>query len=50
RGAIVGWPGQLAFMVAAVLMPLFAATGVLLYLSRRRLRAKPRLGSPVPGG
>jgi sulfite reductase (NADPH) flavoprotein alpha-component len=50
RGAIFGWPGQLAFMVAAALMPLFAVTGVLLYLSRRRLRAKPRLGSLVPGG
>ncbi|MDN5000465.1 PepSY-associated TM helix domain-containing protein [Bradyrhizobium sp. WYCCWR 12677] len=38
RGAILGWPGKLAFMIAAALMPLFAITGVLLYLSRRRLR------------
>jgi uncharacterized iron-regulated membrane protein len=46
RGAILGWPGKLAFMVAAALMPLFAVTGVLLYLSRRKLRrpAQPRLG------
>ncbi|WP_439407887.1 PepSY-associated TM helix domain-containing protein [Bradyrhizobium sp. DASA03076] len=38
RGAILGWPGKLAFMIAAALMPLFAVTGVLLYLSRRKLR------------
>ncbi|MGJ5207614.1 PepSY-associated TM helix domain-containing protein [Bradyrhizobium sp. HKCCYLR20261] len=38
RGSILGWPGQLVFMLAAALMPLFAVTGVLLYLSRRRLR------------
>jgi uncharacterized iron-regulated membrane protein len=38
RGAILGWPGKLAFMIAAMLMPLFAITGVLLYLSRRKLR------------
>lgn len=38
RGAFLGWPGKLAFMMAAALMPLFAITGVLLYLSRRRLR------------
>ncbi|OPZ00373.1 hypothetical protein A5906_19415 [Bradyrhizobium sacchari] len=51
RGAILGWPGKLAFMVAAGLMPLFAVTGVLLYLSRRRLRrpAQPPLGRLVPG-
>jgi uncharacterized iron-regulated membrane protein len=51
RGAILGWPGKLAFMVAAALMPLFAVTGVLLYLSRRRLRrpAQPPLGQFVPG-
>jgi sulfite reductase (NADPH) flavoprotein alpha-component len=38
RGAVLGWPGKLAFMLAAALMPLFAVTGVLLYLSRRKLR------------
>ncbi|MCP3440421.1 PepSY domain-containing protein [Bradyrhizobium sp. CCGUVB14] len=38
RGAALGWPGKLAFMIAAALMPLFAITGVLLYLSRRKLR------------
>ena len=51
RGAILGWPGKLAFMIAAGLMPLFAVTGVLLYLSRRKLRrpAQPPLGRLVPG-
>ncbi|RQH10698.1 PepSY-associated TM helix domain-containing protein [Bradyrhizobium sp. RP6] len=51
RGAILGWPGKLAFMIAAALMPLFSATGILLYLSRRKLRrsAQPPLGRLVPG-
>ncbi|WP_314949004.1 PepSY-associated TM helix domain-containing protein [Bradyrhizobium cosmicum] len=51
RGAILGWPGKLAFMIAAALMPLFSVTGVLLYLSRRKLRrpAQPPLGRLVPG-
>ncbi|RXT43445.1 PepSY-associated TM helix domain-containing protein [Bradyrhizobium betae] len=51
RGAFLGWPGKLAFMIAAALMPLFAVTGILLYLSRRRVRrpAQPSLGRLVPG-
>ncbi len=51
RGAILGWAGKLVFMIAAGLMPLFAITGVLLYLSRRKLRrpAQPPLGRLVPG-
>ncbi|MGW1419309.1 PepSY-associated TM helix domain-containing protein [Bradyrhizobium manausense] len=51
RGTVLGWPGKLAFMVAAAMMPLFAITGVLLYLSRRKLRrpAQPPLGRLVPG-
>jgi uncharacterized iron-regulated membrane protein len=51
RGEILGWPGKLAFMIAAILMPLFSVTGILLYLSRRRLRrsAPPPLGRLVPG-
>lgn len=51
RGAFLGWPGKLAFMIAAALMPLFAVTGVLLYLSHRKLRrpAEPQLGRLVPG-
>ncbi|WP_298269200.1 PepSY domain-containing protein [uncultured Bradyrhizobium sp.] len=51
RGAILGWPGKLAFMLAAAMMPLFVVTGVLLYLSRRRHRrlARPPVGHLVPG-
>ncbi|MBR0753267.1 PepSY domain-containing protein [Bradyrhizobium jicamae] len=51
RGAILGWPGRLAFMLAAALMPLFVVTGLLLYLSRRRHRrlSQQALGSLVPG-
>lgn len=51
RGAFLGGPGKLAFMIAAALMPLFAITGILLYLSRRKLRrpAQPPLGRLVPG-
>jgi uncharacterized iron-regulated membrane protein len=51
RGAILGWPGKLAFMISAALMPLFAITGVLLYLSRRKLRrpVQPPLERLVPG-
>ncbi|MDH2342768.1 PepSY-associated TM helix domain-containing protein [Bradyrhizobium sp. SSUT77] len=51
RGAFLGWPGKLAFMLAAALMPLFSVTGVLLYLSRRKLRrpAQPPLGRLVAG-
>ncbi|UGX92991.1 PepSY domain-containing protein [Bradyrhizobium barranii subsp. barranii] len=51
RGAFLGWPGKFAFMIAAALMPLFSVTGILLYLSRRRLRrpAQPPLGRLVPG-
>jgi uncharacterized iron-regulated membrane protein len=36
RGSIFGWPGKLVFMLAALSMPLFAVTGLLLYLSRRK--------------
>ncbi|MFB9263424.1 PepSY-associated TM helix domain-containing protein [Bradyrhizobium erythrophlei] len=50
RGAILGWPGKLAFMLAAALMPLFTVTGFLLYLSRRRHRRLARKPlSLVPG-
>lgn len=51
RGAIFGWPGKLVFMIAAALMPLFSVTGILLYLSRRKLRrpVQPLLGQLVPG-
>ncbi|UWU93237.1 PepSY domain-containing protein [Bradyrhizobium sp. CB1015] len=51
RGAVLGWPGKLAFMIAAALMPLFSVTGILLYLSRRKLRrpSQAPLGQLVPG-
>jgi uncharacterized iron-regulated membrane protein len=51
RGAILGWPGKLVFMLAAALMPLFTVTGFLLYLSRRKHRRLVRqpIGSLVPG-
>ena len=51
RGSIVGWPGKLLFMLATALMPLFAVTGFVLYVSRRKLRraSQPPLGSLVPG-
>lgn len=51
RGAILGWPGKLAFMIAAALMPLFSVTGILLFLSRRKLRrpAQPPFGRLVAG-
>ena len=51
RGSIFGWPGQLLFMVAAALMPLFMVTGFMLYFSRRKHRrmSRPTVGSLVPG-
>jgi sulfite reductase (NADPH) flavoprotein alpha-component len=51
RGSIFGWPGQLLFMAAAALMPLFMVTGFVLYLSRRKHRrmSRPTVGSLVPG-
>ncbi|MFN5524565.1 PepSY-associated TM helix domain-containing protein [Bradyrhizobium sp.] len=42
RGSMLGWPGRILFMLAAATMPLFAVTGLLLYLSRRRLRRTPQ--------
>jgi sulfite reductase (NADPH) flavoprotein alpha-component len=51
RGGVFGWPGKLVFMLAAAAMPLFAVTGVLLYLSRRRHRRMSRQAEMrlVPG-
>jgi uncharacterized iron-regulated membrane protein len=51
RGSIFGWPGKLVFMLAAASMPLFAVTGLLLYLSRRRHQRTSRQArmSLVPG-
>jgi sulfite reductase (NADPH) flavoprotein alpha-component len=51
RGGVFGWPGRLAFMLAAAAMPLFAVTGLLLYLTRRRHRRLARQAEMrlVPG-
>lgn len=51
RGSILGWPGKLVFMLAALSMPLFAVTGLLLYLSRRRHKrmAAAAMTRLVPG-
>jgi uncharacterized iron-regulated membrane protein len=51
RGSILGWPGKLVFMLASASMPLFAVTGLLLYLWRRRhqrMSRQPQM-SLVPG-
>lgn len=37
-GRMFGLAGRIVFMVGAAMMPLFMVTGILLYLSRRRLR------------
>jgi len=42
RGAFLGLPGRIVFMLAAALMPLFTVTGFILYFSRRRLRAQSK--------
>jgi sulfite reductase (NADPH) flavoprotein alpha-component len=42
-GQFFGTPGIIAFMLASLAMPLFAVTGWMLYLDRRRRRARGRL-------
>jgi sulfite reductase (NADPH) flavoprotein alpha-component len=56
RGAFLGLPGRIVFMIAAAMMPFFTVTGFILYFSRRKLRAasKPsrshrRAAGLVPG-
>jgi sulfite reductase (NADPH) flavoprotein alpha-component len=56
RGAFLGLPGRILFMIAAAMMPFFTVTGFILYFSRRKLRAmsKPsrnhqRAAGMVPG-
>ncbi|MET0967689.1 MAG: PepSY-associated TM helix domain-containing protein [Tardiphaga sp.] len=56
RGAFLGLPGRILFMIAAAMMPFFTVTGFILYFSRRKLRAtsKPsrnhqRTAGMVPG-
>jgi uncharacterized iron-regulated membrane protein len=42
RGTLLGWPGRLLFMLAALCMPVIAVTGFILYLSRRKHRRLSR--------
>jgi uncharacterized iron-regulated membrane protein len=42
RGILLGWPGRILFMLAALCMPLIAVTGFVLYLSRRKRRRLQR--------
>ncbi len=46
-GAYFGWPGRLAMATAALAMPFFAATGLWLWVLRRRMRAVAH-GSSYP--
>ncbi|MCJ2044926.1 PepSY domain-containing protein [Methylobacterium sp. J-078] len=48
-GRIFGVLGPPVFLVAALLMPLFLITGLLLYVGRRAARARRR-AAPAPGG
>ncbi|MET0231626.1 MAG: PepSY-associated TM helix domain-containing protein [Rhodanobacteraceae bacterium] len=50
-GGFFGWPGRLAMALAALLMPFFAVTGLLLWIARRRnlaLRAEAAAGAIAP--
>ncbi len=51
RGTLLGWPGRLLFMLAALCMPVIAVTGFILYLSRRKHRrlARQPLRTLAPG-
>jgi uncharacterized iron-regulated membrane protein len=42
RGTLLGWPGRLLFMLAALCMPLLVVTGFVLYLSRRKHKRMAR--------
>ncbi|MEH3147088.1 MAG: PepSY-associated TM helix domain-containing protein [Methylobacterium frigidaeris] len=47
QGRWFGLPGTVAFMLAALAMPVFAVTGLLLYLGRRRSRRRAARGPAV---
>ena len=44
-GTYFGLPGQVLYLLAALLMPVFTVTGWLLYLRRRRAKAAARSGA-----
>ncbi len=48
QGRWFGLAGTVAFLLAALAMPLFAVTGLLLYLGRRRSRRRPARAPAVP--
>nr|WP_282440970.1 sulfite reductase flavoprotein subunit alpha [Novosphingobium sp. SG919] len=54
RGAFFGLPGRIVMLVTSLAMPLFAVTGLLLYLSRRRqsraAKALARVAPEANGG
>ncbi|MGY2050324.1 PepSY-associated TM helix domain-containing protein [Methylobacterium sp. JK268] len=43
EGRFFGWPGTLVAFLAALAMPLFGVTGLLLYLGRRRSRRRAEM-------
>jgi sulfite reductase (NADPH) flavoprotein alpha-component len=47
-GQFFGFPGMLAFMLASLAMPLFAVTGWMLYLDRRKRRARAHSRAALP--
>lgn len=49
-GSFFGLPGRLIMMVSAGLMPLFAITGWMLYLERRRRKAEVRKAAAAVSG
>ena len=50
RGRFFGAGGALLFCLAALAMPGFAATGLILYILRRRAAGRRRAGRVVPEG
>jgi sulfite reductase (NADPH) flavoprotein alpha-component len=54
RGSFFGWPGRVIMALTSLTMPLFAITGILLYLGRRRRKKalaqmQPLAAIEVPG-
>ncbi|MEP7042642.1 MAG: PepSY-associated TM helix domain-containing protein [Dokdonella sp.] len=41
-GSLIGWPGRIVMAIAALLLPLFAVTGIWIWLLRRRNEAARR--------